>query len=126
MNKEKNQNLGVDLLEVKKSEKANLEQNRTTWLLLGFIFALGVLFAGLEITEFQDAEEKPVARTKAKDDIIVVVELQVIGCQTIEVHIVAHAEVSISGQVLFFLSVDTIGLLGRAAKAHEGKGIVGV
>ena len=74
MNKEKNQNLGVDLLEVKKSEKANLEQNRTTWLLLGFIFALGVLFAGLEITEFQDAEEKPVARNKAKDDIIVVVE----------------------------------------------------
>ena len=74
MNKEKNQNLGVDLLEVKKSKKANLEQNRTTWLLLGFIFALGVLFAGLEITEFQDAEEKPVARNKAKDDIIVVVE----------------------------------------------------
>lgn len=74
MNKVKNQNSGVELLEVKKSDKANLEQNRTTWLLLGFIFALGVLYAGLEITEFQAEDEKPAARTKLKDDIIVVVE----------------------------------------------------
>ncbi len=74
MNKVKNQNSGVELLEVKKSNKANLEQNRTTWLLLGFIFALGVLYAGLEITEFQAEDEKPAARTKLKDDIIVVVE----------------------------------------------------
>ena len=74
MNKVKNQNSGVELLEVKKSDKANLEQNRSTWLLLGFIFALGVLYAGLEITEFQAEDEKPAARTKLKDDIIVVVE----------------------------------------------------
>ena len=74
MNKVKNQNSGVELLEVKKSDKANLEQNRSTWLLLGCIFALGVLYAGLEITEFQAEDEKPAARTKLKDDIIVVVE----------------------------------------------------
>ena len=39
MDKEKKQNFtGAELLEVKKSRKADLEQNRTTWLLFGFVF----------------------------------------------------------------------------------------
>ena len=75
MDREKNQDFkGAELLEVKKSAQANLEQNRTTWLLLGFIFALTTLFAGLELTEHQADEEKPAAKRSTKDDIIVVVE----------------------------------------------------
>ena len=75
MDKGKKQDFkGAELLEVKKSMKANLEQNRTTWLLIGFVFALVSLFAGLELTEFQDKEEQPAPKTKSKDDIIVVVE----------------------------------------------------
>ena len=75
MDKGKKQDFkGVELLEVKKSAKANLEQNRTTWLLLGFVFALVSLFAGLELTAFQDEEEQPAPKSKSKDDIIVVVE----------------------------------------------------
>ena len=75
MDKEKKQNFtGAELLEVKKSRKADLEQNRTTWLLFGFVFALVCLFAGLELTEFQDKEEQPAPKSKSKDDIIVVVE----------------------------------------------------
>ena len=65
---------GADLLEQKKSNKANLEQNRTTWLLVGFVLALVTLFAGLELTEFQDDEEKPAPRSKSNDDIVVVIE----------------------------------------------------
>lgn len=75
MDKGKKTYVGAELLEVKKSEKANLEQNRTTWLLLGFVLALATLFAGLELTQFQDAAEEPAPKkTKSKDDIIVVVE----------------------------------------------------
>jgi hypothetical protein len=75
MDKGKNQDFkGAELLEVKKSGKANLEQNRTTWLLMGFVFALVTLFAGLELTEQQDKEEQPAPKSKSKDDIIVVVE----------------------------------------------------
>ena len=75
MDKGKKQDFkGAELLEVKKSEKANLERNRTTWLLLGFVFALATLFAGLELTAFQDDEEQPAPKSKAKDDIIVVIE----------------------------------------------------
>ena len=75
MDKGKKQDFkGAELLEVKKSSKANLEQNRTTWLLVGFVFALTSLFAGLELTEFQDKEEQPAPKSKSKDDIIVVVE----------------------------------------------------
>ena len=75
MDKGKKQDFtGAELLEVKKSRKADLEQNRTTWLLFGFVFALVCLFAGLELTEFQDKEEQPAPKSKSKDDIIVVVE----------------------------------------------------
>ena len=59
MNRKLNQDFkGAELLEVKKSEQANLEQNRSTWLLLGFILALATLFAGLELTAFQEEEER--------------------------------------------------------------------
>ena len=75
MDKGKKQNFtGAELLEVKKSRKADLEQNRSTWLLIGFVFALVSLFAGLELTEFQDKEEQPAPKSKSKEDIIVVVE----------------------------------------------------
>ena len=75
MDKGKKQDFkGAELLEVKKSAKANLEQNSTTWLLMGFVFALAMLFAGLELTAFQDEEEQPAPKSKSKDDIIVVVE----------------------------------------------------
>ena len=75
MDKVKNQDFkGAELLEVKKSAGADLEQNRTTWLLLGFILALTALFAGLELTGEQAAEEQASKKKRPKDDIIVVVE----------------------------------------------------
>ena len=75
MDKVKNQEFkGAELLEVKKSAKADLERNRTTWLLLGFIFALTTLFAGLELTEQQADEEQPAINRGTKEDVIVVVD----------------------------------------------------
>ena len=75
MGKVKNQNFkGAELLEVKKSAAADLEQNRTTWLLLGFILALTALFAGLELTGAQAEEEKAAKKKRVKEDLIVVVE----------------------------------------------------
>ena len=75
MDKVKKQELkGAELLEVKKSAKADLEQNRTTWLLLGFILALAVLFAGIEFTTQKDEDEKPAAKRNTKDEIVVVME----------------------------------------------------
>ena len=65
---------GAELLEKKKSAKADLEQNRTTWLLLGFILALTALFAGLELTGAQEEEEKAAKKKRAKEEVIVMVE----------------------------------------------------
>ncbi|MBQ5888342.1 MAG: energy transducer TonB [Bacteroidaceae bacterium] len=65
---------GAELLEVKKSKAADLEQNRTTWLLLGFVFALTVLFAGLEFTQQQDTGKEASAKKKSEDLPVLVME----------------------------------------------------
>ena len=39
---------GSELLEVKKSAHVNLEQHKTTWLLIGYILVFGVLFVAFE------------------------------------------------------------------------------
>ena len=65
---------GAELLEVKKSTTADLEQNRTTWLLLGFIFALTTLFAGLELTQQQEKDKKPVAKKSSENLPVLVME----------------------------------------------------
>ncbi|MBE6309113.1 MAG: energy transducer TonB [Bacteroidaceae bacterium] len=41
---------GSELLEVKKSAHVNLEQHKTTWLLIGYILVFGVLFVAFEWT----------------------------------------------------------------------------
>ena len=40
-----------DMMDVKKSPKANLENKRTTFVLMGLILALGVFYAAFEWTE---------------------------------------------------------------------------
>jgi protein TonB len=39
-----------ELLEVKKSAKANLEQHKTTWMLIGYILVFAILFVAFEWT----------------------------------------------------------------------------
>lgn len=41
---------GKSLLEVKKSAEANLESNKTTWLLIGYVLVLATLFVAFEYT----------------------------------------------------------------------------
>lgn len=43
-------------MEVKKSEKAQLDDKRPTWFLLGLVFVLSVLFAALEYTSTWNGE----------------------------------------------------------------------
>ena len=63
MNTEKNQqaknggNLNIEL-EVKKSGKANLEQNKFLWLLMGCVIVFSVTFAVIEWTTFEKQEKK--------------------------------------------------------------------
>jgi protein TonB len=63
MNTEKNQqvkngnNLNIKI-EEKKSAKANLEQNRFLWLLMGCVIVFSVTFAVIEFTTFEPKEKK--------------------------------------------------------------------
>jgi protein TonB len=47
-------------MEIKKSKKADLERTKTTGLLIGYIFALAVIFACFEWTTREFAETEPV------------------------------------------------------------------
>lgn len=63
MNTEKNQQVNDGAnpkfgLEVKKSAKANLEQHRTLWLLMGLVIVFAVSFAVIEWTTFEKVEKK--------------------------------------------------------------------
>ena len=49
---------GKSLLEVKKSTKANLEQHRFLWLLMGCVMVFSVTFAVIEWTTFEPKEKK--------------------------------------------------------------------
>ena len=57
MNTEKNQQAD-GLLEVKKSNKANLEQHRFLWLLIGCVTVLATTYAVIEWTSFEPKEKK--------------------------------------------------------------------
>ena len=58
-----NQFKGSEHIEVKKSAKANLEQNKTIWVLIGFVMVFSVLFVAFEWTTFEDKEERIIATT---------------------------------------------------------------
>ncbi len=59
MDTEKNNQLkGSEHIEVKKSAKANLEQHKLTWLLVGFVVVFAFLYVALEFTTFEYKEEK--------------------------------------------------------------------
>ena len=45
-------------MEVKKSPEADLEKYRATWLMIGYVVALSIVFIALEWTS-QDVEEAP-------------------------------------------------------------------
>ena len=79
MSTEKNQKIkGIELLEVKKSDKANLESNRSLWLLLGFVLALGVMFSFLEWTTFEDNEKPLMANNKnTEEEPIIMIEIPI-------------------------------------------------
>ena len=57
------------LLEVKKSSKANLEQNRFLWLLMGCVMVFSVTFAVIEWTKFEPKEKKEKKSLQAALDI---------------------------------------------------------
>lgn len=62
MSTERNNQLkGSEHIEVKKSAKANLEKNKTVWVLIGFIMVFSLLFVAFEWTTFEDKEERIVA-----------------------------------------------------------------
>ncbi|MBR3884303.1 MAG: energy transducer TonB [Bacteroidaceae bacterium] len=52
----KNQVKGSELLEVKKSPEANLETRKSTWLLIGYIMVLAVMFVAFEWTATERKE----------------------------------------------------------------------
>ena len=57
------------LLEVKKSAKANLEQHRFLWLLMGCVMVFSVTFAVIEWTKFEPKEKKEKKGQQAALDI---------------------------------------------------------
>ena len=70
MSTERNQQVkGSELLEVKKSNKANLEQHRFLWLLIGFVSVLVCIFAVMEFTTFEPKEKKKKVAQQANLDI---------------------------------------------------------
>ena len=70
MSTEKKQQVeGNGLLEVKKSSKANLEQNRFLWLLMGCVIVFSVTFAVIEWTKFEPKEKKEKKGQQAALDI---------------------------------------------------------
>ncbi len=80
MSTEKKQKIeGLDLLEVKKSEEANLESNRTLWFLIGLIISLGTIYAVLELSSPEE-KDKPIAISSAKKSVeepIIMIEIPV-------------------------------------------------
>lgn len=79
MSTEKNQkNVGLDLLEVKKSPKADLESMRTLWVLIGLVASLVAFYGFIEWTAFED-KEKPLAVRQDKDveEPIIMIEIPV-------------------------------------------------
>ena len=58
-----NQFKGSEHIEQKKSAKANLEQNKTIWVLIGFVMVFSVLFVAFEWTTFEDKDERIIATT---------------------------------------------------------------
>ena len=70
MNTEKKQPMeGDSLLEVKKSQSANLEQHKSLWLLMGYVLVFAVLFVAFEWTTIEPKEQKKKAKTEAALDI---------------------------------------------------------
>ncbi|MBO7290197.1 MAG: energy transducer TonB [Bacteroidaceae bacterium] len=57
----KNQLKGSEHIEVKKSAKANLEQDKLLWVLIGFVMVFAVLFVAFEWTTFEDKNERIIA-----------------------------------------------------------------
>ena len=55
-NKKNFQETGNEILEVKKSYKANLEKDKSTWLLIGYILVFAVLFVAFEWTATERKE----------------------------------------------------------------------
>ena len=45
-----------EILEVKKSPKANLESNKSTWLLIGYVLVFAVMFVAFEWTATERKE----------------------------------------------------------------------
>ena len=53
-----NQFKGSEHIEVKKSAKANLEQDKLLWVLIGFVMVFAVLYVAFEWTTFENKNER--------------------------------------------------------------------
>ena len=70
MNTEKKQPMeGGSLLEVKKSQSANLEQHKSMWLLVGYVLVFAVLFVAFEWTTIEPKNQKKKVKTESALDI---------------------------------------------------------
>ena len=56
-----NQFKGSEHIEVKKSAKANLEQDKLLWVLIGFVMVFAVLFVAFEWTTFENKNARIIA-----------------------------------------------------------------
>ena len=63
-------------MEVKKSKKADLEGQKSTSMLIGYIFALGAIFAAFEWTTREYKETAPVVFAAVKNVLLYVIECQ--------------------------------------------------
>ena len=69
---------GYELLEVKKSPKADLESQRTVWVLIGLVISLAAFFAFMEWTAHEDKEKPLAAKVKKEiDEPIIMIEIPV-------------------------------------------------
>jgi protein TonB len=58
---------GGEHIEVKKSSSANLEKNKTTWLLIGLVVVFALMYIALEFTTFEEKKVQPKVKNEAKE-----------------------------------------------------------
>ncbi len=83
-------------MEVKKSPKADLENKKTTWLLLGLVVVLGFMFVALEWTE----RDKKIDTSQAVADLIFEEEMVPITEQEQKIEVPPPPETPAAAEVL--------------------------
>lgn len=89
-------------MEVKKSPKADLENKKTTWLLLGLVVVLGFMFVALEWTE----RDKKIDTSQAVADLIFEEEMVPITEQEQKIEVPPPPEVPQAAEELVIVEDD--------------------